>query len=59
MICVSRVLEFTDGHRGDHFVVEVIVRHGRNHTYFRAPNGGLYRISNLERIGYRVEATSV
>jgi hypothetical protein len=42
---------------GDYFTVAVIKRRGRNrnHTYFRAPNGGLYRIRNLDTIGYRVE----
>jgi hypothetical protein len=57
-IRLSRILDFTDGYKGDRFVVEVVKRRGRNHTYFRALNGGLYRISNLDRIGYRVEATA-
>jgi hypothetical protein len=57
-IRLSRVLDFTDGHSGDRFVVEIVARRGRNHTYFRASNGGLYRISDLDRIGYRVEATA-
>jgi hypothetical protein len=55
-IRISRALEFADGHKGDRFVVEIVRWRGRNRTYFRAPNGGLYRISNLDRIGYRVEA---
>jgi hypothetical protein len=58
-IRVSRIVEFTDGYNGDRFVVEIVKRRGRNHTYFRAPSGGLYRISNLDRIGYRVEAAAV
>jgi hypothetical protein len=53
------ILDFADGYKGDHFVVEVVKRRGRNHTYFRAPNGRLYRITNLDRIGYRVEAAAV
>jgi hypothetical protein len=58
-IHLSRALDFTDGYSGDRFVVEIVRRRGRNHTYFRAPNGGLYRISNLDGIGYRVEAAAV
>jgi hypothetical protein len=58
-IRLSRALDFADGHRGDLFIVEVVKRRGRNHTCFRAPNGGLYRISNLDEIGYRVEAAAV
>jgi hypothetical protein len=56
---LSRVLDFTDGHRGDRFVVEIVRQRGRSHTYFKAPNGSLYRIRNLDSIGYRVESTSV
>jgi hypothetical protein len=58
-IRLSRVLDFTDGYKGDCFVVEIVKWRGRNRTCFRAPNGGLYRISNLDRIGYRVEAAAV
>jgi hypothetical protein len=56
---LSRALDFTDGYSGDRFVVEIVKRRGRNHTYFRAPNGGLYRIRNIDGIGYRVEAATV
>jgi hypothetical protein len=52
---LSRVLDFSDGYRGDCFVVEVVKRRGRNRIYFRAPNGGLYRIPNLNAIGYCVD----
>jgi hypothetical protein len=41
------------------FVVEIVKWHGRNCTYFRASNGGLYRIRNLDKIGYRVEDVAV
>jgi hypothetical protein len=58
-IRVSRALKFTDGHEGDRFVVEIVKRRGRNCTYFRASDGGLYRISNLDRIGYCIEAAAV
>jgi hypothetical protein len=58
-IRLSRTLDFTDGYKGDRFVVEIVKRHGRNCTYFRAPNGGLYRISNVDKIGYRVEDAAV
>jgi hypothetical protein len=58
-IRLSRVLNFSDGYKGDCFVVEIVKWRGRNRTCFRAPNGGLYRISNLEKIGYRVEAVAV
>jgi hypothetical protein len=58
-IRLSRIIDFTDGYKGDQFVVETVKRRGRNHTYFRAPSGGLYRISNLDRIGYRVEEAAV
>jgi hypothetical protein len=58
-IRLSCIVDFTDGYKGDCFVVEIVKRHGRNCTYFRAPNGGLYRISNLDKIGYRVEADAV
>jgi hypothetical protein len=54
-IRLSRVLDFTDGYKGDHFTIAIIQRRGRNRTYFRAPDGGLYRIRNLDAIGYRVE----
>jgi hypothetical protein len=57
-IRVSSVLDFTDGHKDDRFVVEIVKRRGRNHTYFKASNGSLYRIRDLDRIGYRVEATA-
>jgi hypothetical protein len=57
-IRVSHALKFTDGHEGDQFVVEIVKWRGRNRTYFRASNGGLYRIGGLDRIGYRVEATA-
>jgi hypothetical protein len=58
-IRLSRTLDFTDGHKDDRFVVEIVKWHGRNRTYFRASNGGLYRIRNLDKIGYRVEAVAV
>src|SRR5262249_18422828 len=58
-IRVSRTLKFADGYEGDRFVVEIVKQRGRNRTYFRAPNGGLYRISNLDNIGYCVEAAAV
>jgi Domain of unknown function (DUF6927) len=58
-IRLSRAVSFTDGYEGDRFVVEVVKRRNRNCTCFRAPNGGLYRISNIDRIGYRVEAAPV
>jgi hypothetical protein len=58
-IRLSSVLDFTDGHRDERFVVEIVKRRGRNHTCFRASNGGLYRIRDLDRIGYRVEAAAV
>jgi uncharacterized protein DUF6927 len=58
-IRLSCILDFTDGYKGDRFVVEIVKRDGRNRTYFRAPNGGLYRIRNLDKIGYRVEAVAV
>ena len=58
-IRLSSPLDFTDGHRGDRFVVEITKRHGRNNTYFRAPNGGLFRIRNLDKVGYTVEAAMV
>jgi hypothetical protein len=58
-IRLSCIVDFTDGYKGDCFVVEIVKRHGRNCTYFRAPNGSLYRISNLDKIGYRVEAVAV
>jgi hypothetical protein len=58
-IRLSCIVDFTDGYKGDRFVVEIVKRHGRNHTYFRAPSGGLYRIRNLDKIGYRVEADAV
>jgi hypothetical protein len=58
-IRLSRVVDFTDGYKGDCFVVEIVNRRGRNHTYFRAPTGSLYRISNLHKIGYRIEAAAV
>jgi hypothetical protein len=58
-IRLSCIVDFTDGYKGDRFVVEIVKQHGRNRTYFRAPNGGLYRIRNLDRIGYRVEAVAV
>jgi hypothetical protein len=58
-IRLSSPLDFTDGHRGDRFVVEIVKRRGRNRTYFRALNGGLYRIRNLDEIGYSVEAAAV
>jgi Domain of unknown function (DUF6927) len=57
-IRLSRTVSFTDGYEGDRFVVEIVKRRNRNHTYFRAPSGGLYRISNIDRIGYRVEAAT-
>jgi hypothetical protein len=57
-IRVSSVLDFTDGHRDDRFVVEIVKQRGRNRTYFRASNGSLYRIRDLDRIGYCVEATA-
>jgi hypothetical protein len=55
---LSCVLDFSDGYKGDYFTVAVIKRRGRNRTYFRAPNGSLYRIRNLDMIGYRVETAS-
>jgi hypothetical protein len=55
-IRLSRTVSFTDGYEGNRFVVEIVKRRNRNHTYFRAPNGGLYRISNIDRIGYLIEA---
>jgi hypothetical protein len=58
-ICLSCIVDFTDGYKGDRFVVEIVKRHGRNCTYFRAPNGSLYRIRNLDKIGYRVEVVAV
>jgi hypothetical protein len=57
-IRLSCILDFTDGYKGGRFVVEIVKQHGRCHTYFRAPNGGLYRIRNLDKIGYRVEAVA-
>jgi hypothetical protein len=54
-IRLSRILDFADGYKGDCFMVEIIKQRHRNHTYFRARNGRLYRISNIEMIGYRVE----
>jgi len=58
-IRLSSPIDFTDGYKGDCFVVEITKRRGRNNTYFRAPNGGLYRIRNLDAIGYSVEAVTV
>jgi hypothetical protein len=55
---LSCVLDFSDGYKGDYFTIAVIKRRGRNRTYFRAPNGSLYRIRNLDMIGYRVETAS-
>ncbi len=57
-IRLSQSINFTDGYRGDYFKVEIDKWFGRNRTYFRAPNGGLYRIRNLGAIGYRVETAS-
>jgi hypothetical protein len=57
-IRLSCVLDFSDGYNGDYFTVAVIKRRGRNRTYFRSPNGGLYRIRNLDTIGYRMEPGS-
>ena len=57
-IRLSRPIDFTDGYKGDCFVVEIVTWRGRNRTCFRAPNGGLYRIRNLDSIGYCVEAAA-
>jgi hypothetical protein len=58
-IRLSCILDFTDGYKGDRFIVEIVKRHGRNCICFRAPNGGLYRIRNLDKIGYRIETVAV
>src|SRR5262249_17415496 len=58
-IRLSRAVDFTGGYSSDCFIVEIVTWRGRSRTCFRAPNGGLYRISNLDRIGYRVEAAAV
>lgn len=55
-IRLAQPINFTDGYQGDRFTVEIDKWFGRNRTYFRAPNGGLYRIQNLDAIGYRVES---
>jgi hypothetical protein len=53
-IQLACVIDFTDGYKGDRFTVEIVKRRGRNRTNFRAPNGCLYRIRNLDAIGYSV-----
>jgi hypothetical protein len=58
VIRLSRPLKFTGGHEGDLFTVCTLKRRGRNHIYFNAPNnGGLYRITSLDAIGYQIETS--
>jgi hypothetical protein len=58
-IRLSCPIDFTDGYKGDRFVVEIVKWRGRSRTRFRAPNGGLYRIRGLDRIGYCIDAAAI